>query len=445
MSIIVRGWASKLNVRLQNTYLTCRHAEKTLQLIRLLQREAQQNTAAKFIVYFSTCAAVDYFYRILSRLPQLSAYHLTSFHGDLPTRVRESALLTFTSHPSSHLSPAVLLCTDVAARGVDFVDMDVVIQYDCPTDPKSFSHRAGRTARAGRSGKAIVLLGKGREEEYIDFLKVRKIPLIPQAYLDKDLREIELPDSLDPAAIDLFSEIRKIILTDRELPDKSAKSFVSALRAYTKHEASFIFRVADLDMHSLAISYGLLRLPAMPEIKAWRKKQEIERSQRIKLLAEGQAMEEVEEIAWKDAEVDWDSFAYLAKNKEVARRAELVKNESRPPRSEQYDEMKKKRKIQAEIREAWSEQKDKKARKEDRRSRKDKKKRAEFEQMQAEGGEVGMVEAFKRSKAKVESVSGEGAEIDNEYKVLKKEVKEEKALRKNKKPEAEVGMFDGLD
>lgn len=105
--------------------------------------------------------------QILSRLLVLSKYHLTSLHGDLPPRIRESALSQFTSHPSSHFLPGVLLCTDVAARGVDFTDIDMVIQYDTPTDPKTFTHRAGRTARAGKLGRAVVLLGKGREEDYV--------------------------------------------------------------------------------------------------------------------------------------------------------------------------------------------------------------------------------------------------------------------------------------
>ena len=159
---------------LQNTYLVCRHAEKTLQLLRVLEREARMGQSAKFIVYFSTCAAVDYIYRILSKLPQMANFHLTSFHGDLPPRIRETALSTFVSHPSSHLSPAVLLCTDVAARGVDFEDVDVVVQFDPPTDPKTFSHRAGRTARAGRKGKAVVLIGKGREQDYIGELTLTR-------------------------------------------------------------------------------------------------------------------------------------------------------------------------------------------------------------------------------------------------------------------------------
>jgi ATP-dependent RNA helicase DDX55/SPB4 len=61
----------------------------------------------------------------------------------------------------------LLLCTDVAARGLDLPDVDVVIQYDPPVDPKMFSHRAGRTARMGRKGKGVVLLVKGREDGYI--------------------------------------------------------------------------------------------------------------------------------------------------------------------------------------------------------------------------------------------------------------------------------------
>jgi len=154
-----------------------------LQLLRVLLYESKNHGAAKFIVYFSTCAAVDYFYRvccvlcseskliidtqILLRIPLLSNYHLTSLHGDILPRIRETALSRFEKHPSSHLTPAVLLCTDVAARGVDFADIDMVIQYDPPTDPRTFSHRAGRTARAGKTGRAVVLLGKGREEDYI--------------------------------------------------------------------------------------------------------------------------------------------------------------------------------------------------------------------------------------------------------------------------------------
>jgi ATP-dependent RNA helicase DDX55/SPB4 len=274
----------------------------------------------------------------------LSKYAFTSLHGDLPPRVRETALASFTNHASSHLSPAVLLCTDVAARGVDFADIDTVIQYDPPTDPKTFSHRAGRTARAGKQGRAILLLGTGREEDYIEFLNVRKIPLARESYLDENLATTDLPPVLDPAATALMHTIRGFLLTDREMHDKAAKAFVSSLRAYSKHEATFIFRLIDLDFHSVAIGFGLLRMPAMPEIKEWRKKREVAARKKAKLeqvdpqikIEEGvapppqetepvvpgpDAGPEIENIEWTDAEVDVSLFL-------LASRCRIRANES---------------------------------------------------------------------------------------------------------------------
>lgn len=178
---------------MQNTYLLCHQAEKTLQLVRMIQKETLHGDSAKIIVYFASCAGVDYFWdaslrassmfsgpasyinvifcvsikQILRRLPQLSHAKLFSLHGHLPPNVRSTTFSKFTSHASLPTSPAILLCTDVAARGLDLPDLDLVIQYDPPNDPKTFSHRAGRTARMGRRGKGVVLLARGCEEEYV--------------------------------------------------------------------------------------------------------------------------------------------------------------------------------------------------------------------------------------------------------------------------------------
>ena len=166
---------------LQNLYMSCSSSEKLVQLSRIIHHEVTQQQASRFIVYFSTCACVDYFYRVSftwSRCPlMLTAAKvlppfmpkdtaLYSLHGHLPPAARERTMNNFKSSPATPQFPSVLLATDVAARGLDIPDVDVVIQFDPPSDTKAFSHRCGRTARAGRSGRAWVLL-VGREQDYV--------------------------------------------------------------------------------------------------------------------------------------------------------------------------------------------------------------------------------------------------------------------------------------
>ena len=52
----------------------------------------------------------------------------------------------------------IMVATDVASRGLNMKDIDLVINYDVPQDPESYVHRIGRTARAGKSGKAIMFV-----------------------------------------------------------------------------------------------------------------------------------------------------------------------------------------------------------------------------------------------------------------------------------------------
>jgi superfamily II DNA/RNA helicase len=76
-----------------------------------------------------------------------------AIHGDLRQEVRERALKRF-----SDGKLPVLVATDVAARGLDIDELDIVIQADPPPDPKTYLHRAGRTARAGAAGLAVTLV-----------------------------------------------------------------------------------------------------------------------------------------------------------------------------------------------------------------------------------------------------------------------------------------------
>jgi ATP-dependent RNA helicase DDX55/SPB4 len=112
--------------------------------------------------------------------------------------------ITFTNFTTS--SASILLCTDVAARGLDMPDIDYVVQFDAPTDPTAFAHRCGRTARMGKQGSALLMLNLN-EDTYIEFLTIRSLPIS------------EL--SLDGCQVTEINELLKeFVKGDRDVYDK---------------------------------------------------------------------------------------------------------------------------------------------------------------------------------------------------------------------------------
>jgi superfamily II DNA/RNA helicase len=105
--------------------------------------------ASKVLVFVRTKRGAD---RLVEQL-QREHVRAAAIHGDLRQSSREKALLDFTS-----AKLPVLVATDVAARGLDIEDVDVVVHYDPPEDHKAYLHRSGRTARAGGKGVVATLV-----------------------------------------------------------------------------------------------------------------------------------------------------------------------------------------------------------------------------------------------------------------------------------------------
>ena len=120
----------------------------------------------KYIIYFATTACVDYFYKIISSIPQFASWAIVSLHGKMDTKRREAV---FEKFKTAATVKSVMLCTDIAARGLDIPDVDWVIQFDPPQDPKAFAHRCGRTARQGKDGAALAFLTK-EEDAYLGMM-----------------------------------------------------------------------------------------------------------------------------------------------------------------------------------------------------------------------------------------------------------------------------------
>ncbi|KAG1177947.1 hypothetical protein G6F70_001229 [Rhizopus microsporus] len=402
--LLNKGTVQRTPATLEIDYLVCDADQKLLQTVRILETELNQpDGARKFIVYFATCAMVDYFYKVLSRMSCLKPFSLHSLHGQMDTKRRTATYSSFIE--LSPAIPAVLLCTDVASRGLDISDLDYVIQVDPPQDPKAFSHRCGRAGRAGRRGKATVLLVRGREELYVDFLKLRKIPIQRRRYIlpngetvDNSIKDEMQADEKatsvqvqDPSLSKFITDIRSIVKTDRDLHDRSIKAFVSWARSYSKHEASYIFRVKDINLGQLAMGFGLLKLPKMPELK--------QQQQNLNTFIEEQ--------------IDWNSYKYSDKMREAKRQREMTEQKEKP-----QIQLKKKSV-------AWSEKIEAKERKSIRKEKKQKKR-----------------EYLKRMKEEEEAKKKRA--LEDEEDDWEELAKEERLFKKVKKGQLDRNTFDDM-
>ena len=117
---------------------------------RFLYSFIRKNLNKKIMVFFSTIKAVEFYSALLNYVD----IPCKAIHGDQKQQKRSTTYLEFCG-----LEKGILLCTDVAQRGLDFPDVDWVIQFDPPHDPSEYLHRVGRTARgANKKGKALLVL-----------------------------------------------------------------------------------------------------------------------------------------------------------------------------------------------------------------------------------------------------------------------------------------------
>lgn len=251
---------------------------KLSHLLQLLAKHPNE----KFIVYFLTCACIDYYKRLpLQELLKSAAIRggvetkdreVTVLHGKMSQARRVKSLATYTTSDNG-----VLLCTDVAARGIDIPNVDWVVQFDPPQDPDAYIHRVGRTARLGREGNAVIYISPS-EDAYIDFLRVRKCPVSEMN------GEVSTENKV---AVD--EAVRQASLKDRAVLEASEAAFLSYIRAYREHKCRYLLKLEEVDINGIADVFGLLRLPRFHEFKKFRGK--------IRKRGEGVV---VKDIAFKD-------------------------------------------------------------------------------------------------------------------------------------------------
>ncbi len=171
--------------KIKQYYIKVRNIDKPEVLSRIIKLE----NARKSMVFCNTKKMVDE----LTFEMQNRGYAVEGLHGDLKQQKRDMVMAQF---KKGHID--ILIATDVAARGLDIDDVDVVFNYDLPLDEEQYVHRIGRTGRAGRSGTSYSFVF-GREmnrlkdiERYAKTsVEEKKIPRY------KDIQDIIINDYIE--------------------------------------------------------------------------------------------------------------------------------------------------------------------------------------------------------------------------------------------------------
>lgn len=132
--------------------------EKTKLLVGILQREKPEST----IIFCNTKKGCE----IIGKRLSMNGFSSEYIIGDMQQSRRLKVLNDFKEGKVS-----ILVATDVAARGIDVNDLAMVVNYDLPNEPENYVHRIGRTARAGKSGKAYTFCS---EKDVYDLMPIER-------------------------------------------------------------------------------------------------------------------------------------------------------------------------------------------------------------------------------------------------------------------------------
>ncbi|XP_015607952.1 probable ATP-dependent RNA helicase CG8611 [Cephus cinctus] len=222
----------------------------------------------KLLVFMATQDMVDYHMEILSSIltkptdeddedsDPLVDVEFFKLHGNMSQKERTEVFKTFRKARGG-----VLLCTDVAARGLDMPKVDCVVQYTGPVSARDYVHRIGRTARAGTAGSATIFLTPS-EVEFVRMLESRRIRIKQEDMndvLDKLLGPLSKHSSSGAAANALQNDFETLILENKKLHGMACKAYVSWIRFYSSypHEMREIFNRKELHLGHYARSFGL--------------------------------------------------------------------------------------------------------------------------------------------------------------------------------------------
>ncbi|KAK4120337.1 DEAD-domain-containing protein [Parathielavia appendiculata] len=220
---------------LDQGYVVVDADKRFLLLFSFLKKMAKK----KIIVFFSSCNSVKYY----SELLQYIDLQVLDLHGKQKQQKRTNTFFEF-----CNAKQGTLICTDVAARGLDIPAVDWIVQFDPPDDPRDYIHRVGRTARGNNSKGRSLLFLQPSELGFLAHLKAAKVPVV----------EYDFPKN---KILNVQSQLEKLIGSNYYLNQSAKDGYRSYIHAYASHSLRSVFDIHKLDLVKVAKSFGFSTPP----------------------------------------------------------------------------------------------------------------------------------------------------------------------------------------
>lgn len=294
--------------QLKQAYAVVPAKMRLVTLAAILKRAfARRGSVMKSIVFISCADSVDFHFSLFSRpiesnaeegeetvapvtitkteLTKDTIAHATAFssnknsvvlhklHGSLAQNIRTATLKAF----AESTEPCVMICTDVASRGLDLPNVDYVVEYDPPFSAEDHLHRVGRTARAGKDGRALIFLMPGEEEEYVSILAsgYREGKKSLTANTAEDLLRKGFGGTgreWEERATDWQLDVERWAQESPKYLEMARRGYQSHIRAYATHVANerHIFNMQTLHLGHLAKAFALRDKPGSIKVPGLR-------------------------------------------------------------------------------------------------------------------------------------------------------------------------------
>uniref|UniRef100_A0A7N0VB94 ATP-dependent RNA helicase n=2 Tax=Kalanchoe fedtschenkoi TaxID=63787 RepID=A0A7N0VB94_KALFE len=271
-----------LPAQLVQRYVKVPCGSRLVVFLSILKHLFDSESSQKVVIFFSTCNAVDFHYSLLSEFcwssntededklrPKFMKCKTFRLHGNMQHEDRRT---TFNAFKTEKL--ALLLSTDVCARGLDFPKVRYIIQYDSPGEATEYVHRVGRTARMGERGDSLLFL-QPTEIEYLQELEKHNVSLSEypvlkvldgfQLYGQRTHSKKVIALELHPWLVTLQRALESFLGNEQKLKQLAKEAFCSWVRAYAAHrgELKRIFVVKMLHLGHVARSFALKDQPSL--------------------------------------------------------------------------------------------------------------------------------------------------------------------------------------